>query len=138
MTARILVIDDEHIYAKTVALHLSSLGYHTFIEESGASGINFVSNNSDIDLIILDLMMPDMYGLDVLRILKEHPYARHIPVILQTGIEDEAEINKGLVLGAAMCLRKPFNRADLHQAIEGVLRTKPVTGTNSGTLSHTG
>lgn len=130
MTVRILIIDDEHINAKTVALHLSSWGYETAIQDGGLSGINYAINTPDISLILLDLMMPDMYGLDVLDIFKKNPFLRNIPVILQTGIEDEAEINKGLAMGALTCLKKPYSRKDLYKVIGEALQSNMQSNNN--------
>jgi putative two-component system response regulator len=122
MAAKILVIDDEAIYLETVVLQLSTSGYEVAALESGIQALEYLNSNPRIDLIMLDLMMPDMYGLDVLRQLKKHPFASIIPVVLQTGIINDEEISKGLTMGAITCLRKPFSRKDLLATIGKVLQ----------------
>lgn len=123
---RILIIDDEPIYSSTLAIHLSSKGYEVVIEDGGKSGLQYVAANPAIDLIMLDLMMPDMYGLDVLSKLKNTPSLKHIPVILQTGMLSEDEIDKGLLMGASYCLRKPFSRKELFMVIIEVLAGRKI------------
>lgn len=121
MTARVLIIDDESIYSKSIALYLTADGYHTITKEGGLAGLNYLDTYPEIDIILLDLMMPDIYGLDVLQQIKVNPLLAHIPVILQTGMLNEAEIHKGLELGALDCLRKPFKRQELINAVTGAL-----------------
>lgn len=124
MTARILIIDDEHIYSHTIAISLSAKGYEPIIRNGGLAGLDYLANHANIDLILLDLMMPDMYGLDVLNILKNTPKLRDIPVVIQTGIQDDDEITRGLNLGAECCLRKPFLIKHLLETVAQVLSTK--------------
>ena len=119
---QVLIIDDERIYSDTIALQLMINGYNTVVKESGTVGLAYAASHPDIGVILLDLMMPDMYGLDVLSKLKGDPRLRDIPVILQTGSHDDMAINQGLQAGAFYCLRKPFNRQMLLEAVDGALR----------------
>jgi len=121
MTFHILVVDDEAIYLETTALQLASGNYDVSTQCGGTAAIDYIRTNPQIDLILLDLMMPDIYGLEVLRILKEQPLTARIPIILQTGVADEEEIAQGMNMGANGYLRKPYNRQELLAVISGVL-----------------
>ena len=98
---------------------LEDLGYDVITADGGISGIELLKTNV-IDLVLLDLMMADVYGLDVLKYIKEKEEFKNIPVIMQTGIKDSDEINKAYKLGAAYVLLKPYNQKDLKDII-GVL-----------------
>lgn len=124
MAARVLIIDDETIYSKSIALYLTTGGYHAITREGGLVALSYLAENPDIDLILLDLMMPDIYGLEVLAEIKQNPQLQHIPVILQTGMLNESEIQRGLKMGAVSCLRKPFKRQDLLHAVAEALQSK--------------
>jgi len=113
MTIRVLIIDDEPIYSKSIALYLGSEVFDIALEYSGKAGLNYLAKHPDTDLVLLDLMMPDMYGIDVLEAIKNSATLKHIPVILQTGMVNETEIIRGMNAGAADCLRKPFKRQKL-------------------------
>lgn len=121
MTARILIVDDERIYSQSIAICLAAKGYVAITQEGGIAALDYLKGDDAIDLILLDLMMPDMYGLDVLRALKDNAKLKNIPVILQTGIQDEEEIKKGIEMGAISCVKKPFLIKELFETIADVL-----------------
>jgi len=98
---------------------LEALGYDVITADGGVSGIELLKTNI-IDLVLLDLMIPDIYGLDVLKYIKEKEEFKNIPVIIQTGIKDSDEINKAYKLGASYVLLKPYNQKDLKDII-GIL-----------------
>ena len=98
---------------------LKDLGYDVITADGGGSGIELLKTN-DIDLILLDLMMADIYGLDVLKYIKEKEEFKNIPVVIQSGIKDSDEINKAYKLGASYVLLKPYNQKDLKDII-GIL-----------------
>ena len=75
-----------------------------------------VNKNKKIDCIMLDLMMPDIYGLNVLKKLKKDPILRNIPVIIQSASHDKAEHHKAINLGAVAFINKPYNREKLRDA----------------------
>ena len=119
MKKKILFIDDDPTILLISEIMLEALGYDVITADGGVSGIELLKTNS-IDLVLLDLMIPDIYGLDVLKYIKEKEEFKNIPVIIQTGIKDSDEINKAYKLGASYVLLKPYNQKDLKDII-GIL-----------------
>ena len=103
----ILIIDDERINLDLLVKILSP-EYTVYMTKSGASGIE-MANQLLPDLILLDIIMPDMNGHEVLRILKESEKTQQIPVIFITGLESVEDEEKGLALQAADYIHKPFS-----------------------------
>ena len=106
----ILMIDDEESCLISMELILKSSGYNLIKASGGHEALEILTKHNDIDLILLDLMMPDMYGLNVLEKIKEHPKLSTIPIILQSGTSDIAEIEKAYKLGIVSHIHKPYNR----------------------------
>ena len=119
MKKKILFIDDDPTILLISEIMLEALGYDVITADGGVSGIELLKTNI-IDLVLLDLMIPDIYGLDVLKYIKEKEDFKNIPVIIQTGIKDSDEINKAYKLGASYVLLKPYNQKDLKDII-GIL-----------------
>ena len=119
MKKKILFIDDDPTILLISEIMLEALGYDVITADGGVSGIELLKTNT-IDLVLLDLMIPDIYGLDVLKYIKEKEEFKNIPVIIQTGIKDSDEINKAYKLGASYVLLKPYNQKDLKDII-GIL-----------------
>ena len=117
MKKKILFIDDDPTILLISEIMLEDLGYDVITADGGVSGIELLKTNI-IDLVLLDLMIPDIYGLDVLKYIKEKEEFKNIPVIIQTGIKDSDEINKAYKLGASYVLLKPYNQKDLKDIIE--------------------
>ena len=116
---KLLFIDDDPTILLISEMMLKDLGYDVITADGGGSGIELLKTN-DIDLILLDLMMADIYGLDVLKYIKEKEEFKNIPVVIQSGIKDSDEINKAYKLGASYVLLKPYNQKDLKDII-GIL-----------------
>jgi two-component system alkaline phosphatase synthesis response regulator PhoP len=119
MKKKILFIDGDPTILLISEIMLEALGYDVITADGGVSGIELLKTNI-IDLVLLDLMIPDIYGLDVLKYIKEKEEFKNIPVIIQTGIKDSDEINKAYKLGASYVLLKPYNQKDLKDII-GIL-----------------
>ena len=119
MKKKILFIDDDPTILLISEMMLKDLGYDVITADGGVRGIELLKTN-DIDLILLDLMMADIYGLDVLKYIKEKEEFKNIPVVIQSGIKDSDEINKAYKLGASYVLLKPYNQKDLKDII-GIL-----------------
>ena len=122
MKKKILFIDDDPTVLLISEIMLKDLGYDVITADGGVSGIELLKTNN-IDLILLDLMMSDIYGLNVLKYIKETEEFKNIPVIMQTGITDSNEINTAYKLGAAYVLHKPYNKEDLKDTIIRILST---------------
>jgi DNA-binding NtrC family response regulator len=120
MKKKILFIDDDPTILLISEMMLEHLGYDVITADGGISGIELLKTNI-IDLVLLDLMMTDIYGLDVLKYIKEKEEFKNIPVIIQTGIKDSDDINKAYKLGASYVLLKPYNQKDLKDIIGACL-----------------
>ena len=102
----VLIVDDEAVNREMLQLILAE-EYDTLTAVDGESALDLIRENSPrLSLILLDLLMPGMHGLEVLRILREEPELRHIPVIVLTA-DREAEV-KSLRAGAVDFLPKPY------------------------------
>jgi two-component system, sensor histidine kinase ChiS len=121
-SGNILMIDDEPTCQMSMDILLSNTGYNLISQYGGISGLAYLEKNPDyIDLILLDLMMPDMYGLNVLTELKANPKLCHIPVVIQSGTNDNKEIERTLSLGAETYVRKPYQRQQILDVIDTTL-----------------
>jgi len=118
---RILVVDDEPDILELVQYNLTREHYDVVCVESGEEALTQVSATPP-DLIILDLMLPGVDGLEVCRTLKRHPHTALIPVVMLTARGEEADIVVGLELGADDYLTKPFSPRVLLARIRAVLR----------------
>jgi len=105
----ILVVDDEKSNLEVLARILSPL-YNILIARNGARALELAKQNTP-DLILLDIIMPDMSGFDVITQLKEASATVNIPVIFITGLTGTADEEKGFFLGAVDYIAKPFNKA---------------------------
>ena len=119
----ILMIDDEPTCQMSMDILLSHTNYSLISEYGGISGLQYLRKNyNKIDIIFLDLMMPDMYGLNVLSEIKASPELRDIPVIIQSGTNDSKEIEKSLALGAHAYVRKPYKRQQILDLIANIIQ----------------
>lgn len=120
MSARILVVEDEPDISALVAYHLARESYRVRTAADGQEAIQAVSAEAP-DLVVLDLMLPDISGKEVLRELRR-PSAVTIPVILLTACTEERDRIEGLRLGADDYLTKPFSPQELVLRVGAVLR----------------
>jgi two-component system alkaline phosphatase synthesis response regulator PhoP len=122
----ILVVDDEQAILELVRYNLAKRGYRVLLAETGESALSLGSNDLP-DLIVLDLMLPGIDGLDVCRHLKANPQTQHIPVILLTARGQEEDIATGMEMGADDYITKPFSPKVLISRIRAALRRKDNT-----------
>lgn len=114
----ILLVDDEPKIVRFVKTSLNLAGYELLVAETGYAALEAIENQ-DPDLIILDLGLPDIDGLEVLRRVREYSI---VPVIILTARDDERDKVRGLELGADDYLTKPFAARELEARISAVLR----------------
>jgi two-component system phosphate regulon response regulator PhoB len=120
---RVLVVDDEEDLLELLRFNLSKEGYQVSCAASGGDALKSV--RADVpDVILLDLMLPDMDGLEVARHLRKDPDTRNIPIVMLTAKGEEADIVTGLELGADDYITKPFSRKVLVARLRTVLRRK--------------
>lgn len=110
----IMIIDDEKDTISSIELMLHNENYDVMSSTSAITGFNMVKDNAKkIDLVLLDLMMPDAHGLTILEKLKSENLTKDIPIIIQSGVANEDEKKRCFELGARGLLSKPFNKRDL-------------------------
>jgi CheY-like chemotaxis protein len=116
---KILIVDDEEKFTKYVKLNLESTGkYEVQVENKGSHGLE-AAKTFKPDLILLDVMMPDMDGSEVASQLKEDESCKNIPVVFLTAIITEQEIDeKGSDIGGHPFIAKPINLKNLISSIE--------------------
>lgn len=120
-TAKILVVDDERDVTELVGYHLRAQGLR--VEElSDPTRILEVSRRFNPDLMILDVMMPEIDGLQICRLLKADPAFREVPIILLTARAEEEDRILGFEIGADDYVCKPFSPRELTLRVQGLLR----------------
>lgn len=122
-TKTILIVDDEEDILGLVEFHVQQQDYKTLKATSGESAL-ILAQNEKPDLIILDLMLPGIGGLDVCKYLKSKPDTSQIPIIMLTAKGEESDIVKGLELGADDYVTKPFSPKVLMARMKSVIRRK--------------
>lgn len=121
MSAHILVVDDEPDIAALVAYHLARASYRVRTVPDGTEALRAIETQTP-DLIVLDLMLPGLSGLEVLRELRRRPEPEAVPVILLTARREEQDRIEGLALGADDYISKPFSAQELVLRVGAVLR----------------
>jgi DNA-binding response OmpR family regulator len=132
MTARVLVVEDEPDIRTLVGYHLEREGFRVSAARSGPEALRLV-RAAPPDLLVLDLMLPELDGLEVCRRLRQDPATAAVPIVMLTARGEEVDRVLGLELGADDYLVKPFSPKELVARVRAVLRrTRPAS---PGTLS---
>jgi two-component system chemotaxis response regulator CheY len=122
----ILVVDDSPTIRRMVRTALGSLADVTFAEAgSGLQAIETLAVQP-VQAVLLDLNMPDMHGLDVLKFLRSHQRYRELPVLILTTRNDDTSRDAALEAGATGDMTKPFSPADLAASVKELLTSAPV------------
>ena len=117
----IAVVEDEPDILDLVCLHLNKAGFECLKFSCAEKLLRYLENGTP-DLVILDLMLPDMDGLDVCRLMREDRRLKGIPIIMLTARDTEADRVLGLELGADDYVTKPFSPRELVARVKAVLR----------------
>lgn len=120
---KILLIEDEQDISDLVTINLEAAGYRVVDVYDGLEGF-LAAEREKPDLIVLDIMLPGMNGLDVCRKLKNHPDLSRIPIIMISAKSEELDVVLGLELGADDYVTKPFSPKVLLSRVKAVLRRK--------------
>lgn len=120
---KILIVDDEFSIRELIACSLEKNGYETVFAENGFRALELCRAEKP-DLVVLDLMLPDMGGLDIFRVIRGDSSISSIPIVMVTAKVREADIVAGLELGADDYVTKPFSPKVLAARIQSVLRRK--------------
>jgi len=114
-----LMIDDEDINHHVIRMILKNIGYEMISTYSGEEALDYFSKySSKIDFIFLDLMMPDINGLEMLKKIKSDESLAHIPIIVQSASTDKNTYSKTIELGAIKIFTKPYNHKDISDFIK--------------------
>nr|WP_320120001.1 hybrid sensor histidine kinase/response regulator [uncultured Marinifilum sp.] len=122
-TPTVLVVDDNPNNLKIVALTLRELNFKIVIATNGKDALNLVERTNP-DLILLDIMMPEMDGFEVCKILKSKKENENLPIIFLTAVGEKSKIVKGFELGGVDYITKPFNKEELIIRIKTHLELK--------------
>lgn len=135
----ILLVEDEHDIQDLLKFHLESENFSVSAVDTGEDALNFLKS-SGASLVLLDLMLPGIDGLEVCRRLKGQPETRDIPIVMLTAKDSEADIVAGLEMGATDYVCKPFSPRVLLARIHAVLRRPSVVaaGENAGPVIEIG
>lgn len=121
--AKILIVDDNPKYLQDA---LPMYGYEVEVATDGVQALRILSKTNlkenPLDLILLDIMMPNMNGWDTLKAIRNNEKTKHIPVIMLTALNEEQKMVSGLKIGADDYIVKPFVLPNLLARIEAVLR----------------
>jgi two-component system, cell cycle response regulator len=126
MTARVLVVDDVPANVKLLEARLSAEYFDVTTASSGPQALA-LCERAECDIVLLDVMMPDMDGFEVCRKLKSNPVTHHIPVIMVTALDQPADRVRGLEAGADDFLTKPVTDVALVSRVRSLARLKMMT-----------
>ncbi len=121
--SRILLVEDEKNIVLGVTICLRSAGHEVEVAEDGVDALKKIRHDKP-DLVLLDLVMPRLNGLDALKTMKENEETRDIPVIVLSARAQEEDIRRAMDLGADDYMAKPFRPVELLEVIEKVLERK--------------
>jgi two-component system cell cycle response regulator len=125
MTATVLVVDDLEPNVKLLEAKLLSEYYTVLSANSGLKALELLSQNN-VDIVLLDVMMPEMDGFETCRQIKSNPETTHIPVVMVTALSEIEDRVKGLESGADEFLTKPINDTALFARVKSLTRMKTV------------
>ena len=121
-----LVADDEPHIGRIIKMKLEQGPFRVTLAYDGREALQVLEREGDICLVMLDLMMPHLSGLDVLSAMRSDPRWRDLPCIILTAAGQEQQYNRAMELGASEFLTKPFSPKKLYQ------RATELTGMSSG------
>src|SRR5215831_18550426 len=126
MTARVLVVDDIASNVKLLEARLSAEYFNVVTATSGSEALA-ICERAECDVVLLDVMMPDMDGFEVCRRLKSNPATHHIPVVMVTALDQPSDRVTGLEAGADDFLTKPVSDVALIARVRSLSRLKVMT-----------
>ena len=133
----ILIIEDEPDISELIEYSLTQSGYNIIVSDNGEKGIEVTRKHSP-DLILLDLMLPGINGIDVCRVLKNDKDTSEVSIIMLTALGQEEDIIKGLETGADDYVTKPFSFPVLEARIQSVLRRVKKDNIKNENVSNSG
>ncbi len=122
--ARILIVDDSPSQLMGIRRIVESLGHEALVAEDGAAGVEAAKRELP-DLILMDVVMPNLNGFQATRSITRDPSTKHIPVILVTTKDQETDKVWGMRQGARAYITKPFSDTELSQVISSTISDDP-------------
>jgi len=122
--SRVLVVDDDPLIRHIVQAILEAEGCHVLTAHNGAAGLELLNRESlrePLTLVVLDVMMPEMTGLELLTELRKNPEHSSVPVLMLTGEDKASDRTRGYEAGASFYMTKPFDRAQLLEGVRAAL-----------------
>ena len=110
----VLVADDEPHIGRIIKMKLEQGPFRVTLAYDGQEAVDLLESQSDIDIVLLDLMMPNLSGLDVLARIRASDRLKHLPCIILTAAGQETQHQKAMELGATEFLTKPFSPKKLY------------------------
>lgn len=124
---RILVVEDEESLLKLESILFTSKGYQVTGVRGGKDALTAIAQDAP-DLVVLDLMLPDMDGFEVCRSIKENPETSAIPVVMLTAKKSSRDLERGRQVGADAYITKPFKSVKVLEVIEGLINNRVAKG----------
>ncbi len=115
--SRVLVVDDDPRLLQIVAMYLSIEGYDVATARNGEEGLSEITSKRP-DLVILDVMMPGMDGLEACRRIRGNPVTSDLPVLMFSALSGDADVERARVAGANNLITKPFNLVGLGTVVK--------------------
>ena len=117
----ILVVEDDHNLTKLLKYNLEKAGYKCFLAESGEDALKLLAER-DVDLVLLDIMLPGIDGFEVCRRIRQHQLFRDLPIVMLTAKGEEIDKVLGFELGIDDYVVKPFSPRELNLRIRAILK----------------
>ena len=119
---KILLVDDDEMYLTTAELFLKK-DYDIYRSGSGNEALDYLCNKKLIpDLILLDILMPNMDGWEVFKRIRAIDSLKNVPIAFLTSVEEESEKKRAFKMGIADYISKPFNMTDLTRQVKGIIK----------------
>jgi CheY-like chemotaxis protein len=118
--AKVLLVEDEASLRRLIEYALRTRGYEVLVAANGREGLDKAQSESP-DLVLLDMIMPEMGGMEVLSVLKNDARSKDIPVLIVTASALKEDAEKAIAMGAAGYLIKPFPVPTLYDRVEQLL-----------------
>jgi two-component system, OmpR family, alkaline phosphatase synthesis response regulator PhoP len=133
--SRILVVDDNQANAELLKANLVNPDWEIAIASSGTQALAEVAR-AEPDIILLDIMMPDISGYEVCRRIKTDGRLRDVPIIMVTALTEVEDVEKAVEAGTDDFLSKPVNRVELITRVKSLLKLRHLKNELAKTLSH--
>ena len=121
---KILLVDDDTMHLKTAELFLKN-EYQIHLTKSGNEALDFINKKEFVpNLILLDILMPEMDGWEVFKRMKKIDFLKNVPIVFLTSLEDESDKKRAFQMGITDYILKPFNMTELKSRVKDIIEKK--------------